>query len=69
MLVVSVRVSSARGEVAGVTGLPKRLGKQIPRGLKSARDDKSKELIGTAEAVAFQNTAQPRRPDNGVVVM
>jgi hypothetical protein len=25
--------------------------KQIPRGLKSARDDKNKELVGTTEVV------------------
>jgi hypothetical protein len=27
----------------------------VPRGLKSAREDKNKELNGTAEAVPFQN--------------
>ena len=31
--------------------------KQIPRGLKPARDDNNKRLSGTAEAVPFQSTA------------
>jgi hypothetical protein len=34
--------------------LLKKSGKQIPRGLKPARDDKNKSLSGTAEAVPFQ---------------
>src|SRR5664279_749375 len=38
--------------------LLKKSGKQIPRGLKPARDDKNKELSGTAEAVPFQCIAQ-----------
>jgi HlyD family secretion protein len=38
--------------------LLKKSGKQIPRGLKPARDDKNKELSGTAEAVPFQGIAQ-----------
>ena len=29
--------------------------KQLPRGLKPARNDKNKHLFGTAEAVPFQN--------------
>ena len=31
--------------------------RQIPRGLKSAREEKFRELFGTAEAVPFQNKA------------
>ena len=38
--------------------LLKKSGKQIPRGLTPARDDKNKELSGTAEAVPFQCIAQ-----------
>src|SRR5664279_5608952 len=38
--------------------LLKKSGKQIPRGLTPARDDKNKELSGTAEAVPFQGMAQ-----------
>jgi len=30
---------------------------RIPRGLKRARNDKIKDLYGTAEAVPFQNIA------------
>ena len=32
--------------------------RHIPRGLKSAREIKNKRLIGTAEAVPFQNIAE-----------
>src|SRR5271165_3244580 len=39
----------------GQAGPSYEVAKQIPRGLKSARDDKNKSLSGTAEAVPFQN--------------
>jgi hypothetical protein len=36
----------------------KKVGKQIPRGLKAARNDKNNDLYGTAEAVPFQNKSK-----------
>src|ERR1039458_6324934 len=39
---------------ARLNRLLKKSEKQIPRGLKPARDDKNKRLSGTAEAVPFQ---------------
>jgi hypothetical protein len=42
----------------GLKRLRKQFEKQIPRGLKSVRDDNIEDLYGTAEAVPFQNLVQ-----------
>jgi hypothetical protein len=39
-------------------GLLKKSEKQIPRGLKPARDDKKKELNGAPKGVPLQNTCR-----------
>jgi len=42
------------------SGLLKKSEQQIPRGLKAARDDKNKRLIGTTEVVACYKAPQSR---------
>jgi len=41
---------------ARLTTLLKKPGKQIPRGLKPARDDKNNELTGAPKGAPLQNT-------------
>jgi hypothetical protein len=57
--------SNAHAQVAArLKRLPRKSEKQVPRGLKPARDDKNKELRGapfgrlraSSEGVLFQNT-------------
>jgi hypothetical protein len=58
----SILASGPKGHVffasssARLKRLLKKSGKQIPRGLKPARDDKNKELIGAPKVAPLQNT-------------
>jgi hypothetical protein len=45
---------------ARLNGLLKKSEQQIPRGLKAARDDKNKRLIGTTEVVPCYKALQRR---------